>query len=199
MGFTMKTIIIGFDIYFYQSGQGHIFEGKGFYWLFISPAIIFTYIFNNFWGFWRSAWLNLEIRSGNSKGMFLFLWQTIKYPIIMDIIITFSLVFLVQSDYFFVLLFYFCTLTTLMLTAFLWSDLFPKLISQAAPKKGSTSYWSLSFVFLIVLGLSLISKGGWLYVLVPLFLILAVIGLVISINIYAEKKYSIFSKLFRGE
>lgn len=199
VGFIMKALILGLDIFLFHSGSERIFSGQGFYWVFVSPAIIFTYIFNNMWGFWRSAWLNLEMRSGNINNMFRFIWQTIKYPVLLDILITFSLVFFVQSDYWFVISFYIITLIILVSTTFLWSTLFPKLIAQAVPKKGSTSYWSILYVFTSVLCLSYFSKGGFFYFLIPLFLLIALAGYIISRVFYPEKKYSIFTKLFRGE
>lgn len=199
VGLILKLLLLIADIVLYKTNKEHLFDGKGFYWVFISSATIFTYIFNNTWGFWRSAWLNYELRSGSTKGMFLFFWKTIQYPILLDMVVTFGLVFFIQSDYIFVLLFYFTTLISLTATAFLWSILFPKRISHVTPKKGSTSYWSIAYVFLSVMSLSLVSIGGLMYMLVPLFLILAIIGLVVAFRIYPEKKYALFSNLFRSE
>jgi hypothetical protein len=199
VGLFLKLFFLGIDIFLFTNYNEHVLDGKGLYWLFISSATVFTYVFNNVWGFWRSAWLNLELGPDSLKGMFQFFWSTIKYPLLLDFIVTFALVFFVQPDYLFVILFYFTSLITMVASAFLWSILFPKLVNHFMPKKGSTSYWSVFSVFGIVLSLSLISKGGWPLVLVPLFLILAGICIVIAIKIYPEKKYAIFSKLFRSE
>ncbi|MFA7272266.1 MAG: hypothetical protein WC044_00270 [Crocinitomicaceae bacterium] len=197
VGFALKLIILSVDLVMVKLEGKQLFDGKFIYWLLVSPTIIFTYVFNNTWGFWRSLWVNFALQSTPFNKIVPIIFRALLLPILADIIITFSIVPFAWSDYVFLFSFYFTNLLFLIAFSFLWSVILPKPINQVIPKKGSTTPWGAFASFIAVGVLSLMTMSDWFYFLIPLFLILAVIAFKVAHDIYSEKKYKLFETLFK--
>lgn len=198
IGLMFKLIILIGDLLSYKFEGKHLFDGQIIIWLFVSPLMIYTYVFNNIWGFWKSIWLNLELRIGNYKPMVIQGFRYMVLPLIIDAVITIPILLSSWNDFQFILLFYLTSSCYLFSTSFLWSLIVPRKITTTFQMKGSTSTLSSLTSAAGVLILATIKMNYWFYVLIPVFLILAGIALSVSIDIYRDKKYLLTAKILKG-
>ena len=197
VGISAKLFILVIDLVILKIKGKHIFEGQLVYWLFASPLIVFTYIFNNTWGFWKNIWLNYELRSGKYSDMIKFNLRLLFIPLIIDVLITLPIILFSWQNYQFILLFYFTSLVFLICTSFVWSLLFPIAIKSTFQVKGSSSFVSSIVTMVAVILLSVIKINNWFYLLIPIYLIVSFFAYKLAIDIYKEKKYLITNKLMK--
>lgn len=195
IGLLFKTLILASDLYLSRVRGEHLFDGRFVYWLFASPLLIFTYVFNNIWGFWKNIWVNLDIRKGGYKPMIRQGLSLMLLPMSMDIVLTLPVLLLSWDNTEFVLLFYCTTIGYLMMLSFLWSLITPEKISSTFQMKGSTSFLSVIASAGGVLLFTTMKINPWFYFLIPLLLIGGGIALFVSIDGYNHKKYRIAKSL----
>jgi len=193
----LKSLILVADFFLFKKKGIHFLDGQIVFWLFASPLILFTYVFNNVWGFWKNLWLNMELKVGDYKPMTSQILRLILFPFIIDLLITVPILFFSWTDYKFILLFYFTTAGYLIMLSFLWSLILPVKINSTFQMKGSTSPWSIIASMGGVLLLTTIKINHWFYILIPLFFIIGGIGYWLSIDLYRKKKYIIVNKLMK--
>ncbi|MFA5420182.1 MAG: hypothetical protein WC341_17145, partial [Bacteroidales bacterium] len=107
IGLGLKILLIGADLFLVKTKGVHLLNGEFIYWIFVSPLVFFTYVFNNVWGFWKPVWLNIETRTGDVKQL---LRQHIKLmvlPLVADMVITLPLLYLTWDKPIYILAFYF--------------------------------------------------------------------------------------------
>lgn len=197
VGVIFKLFILIIDLVMFKSKGKHIFDGQLVYWMFASPLIVFTYIFNNTWGFWKNIWLNYELRSGKYSDMIKFNLRLLFIPLTIDVLVTFPILMFSWHNYQFVILFYFVSLTFLICTSFVWSLLFPIAIKSTFQMKGSSSFVSSTVTMAAVILLSVIKINNWFYILIPMYLIVSFLAYKLAIDLYKNKKYLIANKLMK--
>jgi len=195
VGLLLKAFILVIDLMMFKSKGQHLFEGQLVYWLFVSPLLIFNYVFNNTWGFWKNIWLNYELRSGNYRDIIKFNLRLMFIPLAIDALITIPILLFSWSDYQFIILFYFVSSSFLICTSFVWSLLFPMVVSSSFQMKGSSSFVSSIVSMASVVFLSVIKMNNWFYILIPIYLIGAFSAYKLAIDLYKDKKYMIAKKL----
>jgi hypothetical protein len=198
VGILFKMFILTADLISFKTNGEHLFDGQIIFWLFVSPLFIFTYVFNNIWGFWKNLWLNWELRVGDYKPMILLGLKLMLLPLIVDALLTIPLVMMTWNNLQFILLFYTVSAVFLLLCSFAWSLFTPRKISATFQMKGSTSPWSSFAAAGGVLMLATIKLNYWFYIMIPLCLIMACISCWLSIDLYREKKYRLVEKLIKG-
>ena len=196
-GLFFKLPILLGDLFLFRIKGTHLLDGQIVFWLLASPLMIFTYVFNNAWGFWKNIWLNMELKVGHYKPLTSLIFRLILILIIVDLVLTVPILLISWSDYKFILLFYFTSAGYLLMLSFLWSLIFPRKISSIFQMKGSTSPWSAIASMGGVLLLTTMKINHWFYILIPLFFIIGGIGYWFSIDIYREKKYILFNKIMK--
>ncbi len=197
VGLIFKSLILLGDFFLFRTKGKHLFEGQIVFWLFASPLLIFTYVFNNAWGFWKNLWLNIELRNGQYKPMIWLGLRLMLIPLILDIVITIPILLLSWADFKFILIFYFTTSVYLIMLSFLWSLITPRKITTMLQMKGSTSPLGIIAAMGGVFILTTIKLNNWFYILIPLFVIIGFIGLWLSLDMYKEKKYIITNKILK--
>jgi hypothetical protein len=197
IGLIFKSFILLADFFLFRTKGKHLFEGQIVFWLFASPLIIFTYVFNNAWGFWKNIWLNIELRIGRYKPLVWVGLRLMIIPLILDIVITIPILLLSWADYRFILIFYFTTSIYLILLSFLWSLITPRKIASSFQMKGSTAPLSVIAAMGGVFILTTIKINNWFYIFIPLLIICGFIGLWLSLDMYKEKKYIIANKIMK--
>jgi hypothetical protein len=197
IGFILKTVILLVDLYLVKSKGTHLFDGGVFFWLFASPLIVFTYIFNNTWGFWKNIWLNIELRSGQYKDLVLMSLKLMLAPLILDMLITLPILLFSRDNIEFIFLFYFTTTIYLLFFSFLWTLITPRAIHTSFQMKGSTSPIANITAMLGVFLLTLMDINGWFYLLSPLMMIIAFVAFRFSVDRYKDKKYLLTEKLMK--
>ena len=197
IGLLLKSFILVGDFFLFRIKGTHLFNGQIVFWLFASPLILFTYVYNNVWGFWKNLWLNMELKVGDYKSMTSQILRLILIPFIIDLLITVPILLFSWSDYEFILLFYFTSAVFLIMLSFLWSLILPVKINSTFQMKGSTSPWSVIASMGGVLLLTTIKINHWFYILIPFFFIIGGMGYWLSIDLYRKKKYRIVSKIMK--
>ncbi len=198
VGILFKSLLLIGDYGLFKGKGKHLFDGQIIYWMFASPLILFTYVFNNIWGFWTNVWMNVELRSGKSKHLINFTLKLLLLPLIIDAFITLPILLFTWDNHQFILLFYAVSLIFLVCSSFLWSILFPITINSYFQMKGSSSFVSSLSAMVSVIALSLIKINYWFYILIPLFLLFSFAGYRLALDVYKEKKYQIYKKLNKG-
>lgn len=197
VGLLVKLFILVIDLVMFKSKGKHIFDGQLVYWMFASPLLVFTYIFNNTWGFWKNIWLNYELRSGKYSDMINFNLRLLFIPLTIDVLITLPILLFSWHNYQFILLFYFTSLVFLTCTSFVWSLLFPMAIKSTFQMKSSSSFVSSTVTMIAVILLSVIKIYNWFYILIPIYLIASFVAYKLAIDLYKDKKYLITNKLMK--
>jgi hypothetical protein len=197
IGLIMKFVMLTADLINELTQGTSLFNQQFIYWLIVSPSILFTYVFNNVWGFWSKLWLNFAIHSTSFKNVVLIVFNVMLFPIAADIILTFSIVSFTKINLFFLASFYFTDLFFLMALSIIWSTVVAKKIESKQKRKSITSQWGVFVAFMLTAILSVMRLNSWLYFLVPLFLIFGIIVLKVAYDLYPEKKYKLFATLFK--
>jgi len=190
-----KVLFFGVDIFLMETKEEHLMNGELFYWIVASPLIIYTYVFNNTWGFWKAIWLNIEIRTGDAKQL---LWQHLRLmslPLIADICITLPLLYISWGEAGFILTFYFTSAFFLIAMSFFWSVFTPRQINATFQMKGSTSPVSVLISMAGVLLLTTLRVNNWFYLIVPLYVIFGGMGIWVALNYYDNGKGILMRKL----
>jgi len=195
VGILFKLFLLSADYMMFKGKGKHMFDGQFVYWFFASPLVLFTYVFNNVWGFWKSVWLNYELRVGSYKMMTQFVVRLLVIPLFIDAIITIPLLLMTWDNIQFILLFYVFSMIFLVSFSFLWSILFPISIRTTFQMRGSSSFISTSASMIAVLLLSMLKLNYWFYILIPFYLFLSIMAYKFSLDLYREKKYSLVDKL----
>ena len=196
IGMSIKLLVIVSDfIYFKTTGENLFAENRTYYWLFASPLMIFTYYFNNTWGFFKSIWINYQMRTGDYSDLRKISLKLMLFPIIIDMLCTLPILVLRWDDATFVLTFYFTSLLFLMCFSFLWSIAYPMNPANKIKKKGNSSILGLIVSFFAISLISGIQTNSALYLVVPLFIIIGTLAFFLSSHLYAKKKYELFEKL----
>lgn len=197
IGLILKSFILLNDFILFRAKGIHLFERQFVFWIFASPLIVFTYVFNNIWGFWKNIWLNIDTRVGRYEPMIWLGLRLMLVTLVTDMVITIPIILLSWDDIRFFLIFYCTTSVYLIMLSFLWSLIMPRKILTIFQMKGSTSPLSNIAAMGGVLLLTTIKFNYWFYIFIPLFVIIGFVGLWLSLDMYKEKKYIIANKLLK--
>lgn len=198
VGVFMKIAIIVGDFLLFKYTGEHLFRDmKFYYWIFVSPLMVFTYVFNNQWGYWFSVWSNIEIRSGNYFDFVKFVLNILKYPMLIDAIITLGLLSFMNHENGLLFIYLFYLLSTLLLTSFsfLWSIVFPIKVKSKFRTRGATSMWTVFFSMFSIGILSQISFSPIGYLIIGLSILLTIAAFIFAKSIYEERRYKVFEKV----
>lgn len=194
IGFIVKVFFVSAG-YFISNSKSSNNSDDIFFWIFISAVYIFTYVFNNTWGFWKNIWLNYELRNGDYKAMMKQSFFIMLIPLSIDFIVTIPTILITSNLKVFALSYYFTSTIFLVLLSFLWSFLVPKKINSGFQMGGTVSLLSAIVsgggVFLLIT----MKYNPWFYLLIPLYIIIGLIVYFISPKIYLERKFQILNKL----
>lgn len=124
-----KLVILFADYFIVLKKGEHLFNLKIVFWFFLSPLIIFTFLFNNLWGFARNIWLVTFLASNYRKQIFDYL-HTISFFLFFDILISCIFVYLTKEDYFKFIPFYFFSSIVLILNGILFSYFNPIFLTN---------------------------------------------------------------------
>ncbi len=194
---VFKILVLLLDLYSMNEKDEHVLGGNFIYWLIISPLPVYTYIFNNIWGFWKKLWLNLELGFTGYEEFTKTGSKLIIYPLFLDAIITLPLVFLSWGIQFNIILFYVTLAIVFTLISFTWSVVAPKQVKSNFQVTASTSLPGGFISMGAVMLLSTIMINSWFYILVPFYIGVAFIIYKSSDEIYKRNKYNIYKKLFQ--
>ncbi len=170
-----------------------------FVFMFTSPFALFANIFNNTWGFWKSIWLNFELRTGSYKQMIAFKLKLVAIPLLADLIISLPFLIYITSDYLFIATFYLTAVVALLSSSFLWSVLFPIATQpmKAFQMKKNTSQWASIITMVAIMILTSIYYHKWAYLLIPIYLGGSLVAYLLAKDYYKDKKYLLAKTLLK--
>ncbi|WP_347160152.1 hypothetical protein [Pontibacter chitinilyticus] len=200
-GLGFKVVILAIDVVSYTLKGRHLYDQNMSVWLFMGPAILYTYVFNNAWGFYRNLWLTLE-RANSSylafvKGSLL----PLRVPLLIDAALTAVYVALFnQQMALFIVLFYGATVLVLTPLSIVASFSSPKaVVSGVFSFSAKTSYLYSILSVLIVGMLCLPLLHPLLYLLYPLLIGSAFFTMIAVLKEYPKYKYKLFETLYKAE
>ncbi len=176
-----------------------LFEKQFVFWIFATPLILFTYVFDNMWGFWKSLWLNLELRIGQHKILVGYGLRLMLIPLLIDLLVTMSLLLFSRNDYRFIIIFYLTTTVYLVTMSFFWSVLTPRKIMSFFHMKASTSALSMIAAMGGVFALTTIRLNYWFYIFIPFFILAGIACMWAVTTSYRDKKYLIADHILKEQ
>lgn len=167
--------------------------------LFASPLLLFTYIFNNSFGFFHSLWYAQEKCFPTGKKVFASLLQLYKLPLMIDFGI--SLVFAVWYPGLApgIALVYLGLLPILLVLSFYWSVLLPQQVHSNvfANFRGSTSFIATLVSLALFFPFALLTERWWLGTIGLLYGAIAWVLYAEMDTSYEEKRRVLFLKLYK--
>jgi hypothetical protein len=189
MGIVFK---LGFIIFLFYSSKNissldQLFAKVAPVILLISPVILFTYVFNNIWGYFHSLQLN-HIIVNNSIGKEMKTLFSIVLPVlIVDFIATFSVLYPLGLYEWKILLFYFaCSIYCIPIGII---SSYTKYFYIAGPLNFSQIRGHTSFLYSLILILPIISSGFVYRYNNYLYLVLSVLLVIGLFCLFLVKKY----------
>jgi len=194
-----KAFFLVSDFLVFIKKGAHLFSlnGISLYVLYISPLIMFTYVFNNIWGFWKNILLSIETRIGEYQPLMYLGLRLMVIPLLIDMAITVPFIILVGNNIELLLIFYATSMVYLVMLSFLWSLITSKKIKKTFQFNGTTSTLSALLSLIIILPFTTMKMNYWFYSFTALLIIAGFIGLWLSVKMYKEKKYILIDRLMK--
>ncbi|WP_299823889.1 hypothetical protein [uncultured Pontibacter sp.] len=200
-GLVFKGFFLAVDAFSAYKTGTHIFDKNVVMWIFVGPMIIYSYVFNNSWGFYKNLWLSIERSSGSYVDFLKASLMPLRVPLMMDAALTCLYVTLFNHDN---ALFIFSLYigSVLLLTPF---GIIVSIISPKAIKGGLFSFEAKSSYFYNFLGMALYAMlflpllHPVLYLIYPVLIGVMFFALAAVMREYATYKYKLFETLFKAE
>lgn len=197
-GLSFKIIILTLDILIYSKSGIHFGNNLFIVFLFASPIIIFTYIFNNVWGYYKNYWFVIDQRLSGGKSIFKMYVYILWLPILVDMIISLTYLIISPSNLLFEgLVMYFISLITLTIGGFIWSMFNPSSVEQGLSFKVNTTILGSITSIIVVSSFMLLFISPWFYLIVPIYLILSVGIYLWMTSVYPRKRFYIFQNIYK--
>jgi len=196
VGLVFKFVFLTFDVIVFRLKGKHITH-ELILLVFSSPLMIFTYVFNNTWGFWKNVCMAFALRTGEYKAMTRFALRILLTPLIIDAAFSIPVVYLLWSKSAWGVIFYISSACFLILASFFWSLETPKKIASTFQMKGSSSPFGVIIASGGVLLLTTIRLNFWFYAVIPVILLMGIIAYWYSVDDYKMKKYRLLEKIIK--
>lgn len=169
----------------------------GYILLSTSPILIFTNIFDNFFGFFREIWMGDQIFQGDKKYLFKIYLKALILPLILDFAFDIGVVIYMKLSILTWLILYVSLLVTFVYLAFFCSAYYVKKVDKSMKRSfgGNTSQL---FSWILIAINSLYVVAWYFHFSYILLLVLPVAAFMHSkiINFAGDSKYKIYGTLF---
>lgn len=200
-GLVFKAIILALDATAYMRKGEHIFDDIFSLWMFVGPLVVFSYVFNNVWGFYRNLWLTIERSSGSYKDFIKASLMPLRVPLLMDAVLTSLYVtFFNHESALFIVLMYIAAILLLTPLGIISSIVSPKAVKGGIfsfSAKTSYLYNFISIALFSMLFLPLIHP--LLYLIYPVLIGGVIFALVAVMREYPTYKHKLFEALYKVE
>ncbi|RAU82551.1 hypothetical protein [Pontibacter arcticus] len=199
-GLVFKGFFLAIDAFSVTQKGSHIFDYAVTLWLFVGPIVIYSYVFNNIWGFYRNLWLTVERTSGSIKAFVKASLLPLWMPLLLDVILTllYTAFFNHEHAAFIVSLY---VSAVLILTPF---GIIASIISPKAVKGGVFSFdakasYLYNFIAIALFGMLFLPLlHPVLYLMYPLLLAGTYFAFFAVMKEYPVYKYKLFETLFKS-
>lgn len=200
-GLIFKTIILALDATAYLRKGEHIFDHILSLWMFVGPLVIFSYVFNNVWGFYRNLWLTIERSSGSYKDFIKASLMPLRVPLLMDAVLTFAYVtFFNHESALFIVLMYLASILLLTPIGIIASIVSPKAVKGGIFSFSAKTSYLFNFIAIVLFSMLFLPRiHPLLYLLYPMLIGGVFFALVAVLREYATYKHKLFETLYKAE
>ncbi|MDX5438305.1 MAG: hypothetical protein LPK03_13965, partial [Pontibacter sp.] len=200
-GFVFKAIILGADALAFTKKGEHVLDNIVTLWVFVGPLVVFSYVFNNVWGFYRNMWLTVERSSGSVKQFLEVTWMALRVPLLIDAVLTFVYVAVFNHEKaLFIVLMYMAGVLVLTPLSIVASIVSPKTVSGGLFSFSANSSYLFNFISIGVFSMLFLPLiHPLLYLVYPILIGGAIFALVAVLREYPRYKYKLFETHFKTE
>lgn len=199
VGFAFKTLYTIACVYTLLSKNKFAGHSEVLFLLFMSPAIYFTYVLNNLFGFIKELWINIHLNNGSSTLGLLYLQSSIIF-VVVDFSIFITFLIIVGKFNFNFILMYIVSSLLLLLNGFFSSFYLPKYIPD---KFSINSIQTSSSIIALVTSLIIVFTVYYFVIDYYLLFTLLIIFLttltfyVIRTKSFISANYKIYNNIFK--
>lgn len=194
----IKMLFLGIDYGHFRIEGEHLLGEPLSLWFLAAPLAVFSYLFNNSWGFWREVWLRMRLARSGFLSFALFQLRMMALPLLIDGILSISVLALYWENTAGILTYYLTISFFYAGSALFWSLRSPLKIRKAFQRKPTSGLSSFLTMFGAMM-LTLMFMGNAFRVLIPLFLLVGLSGFLIARSIFPEWKYRVFQQIIKGK
>jgi len=171
-----------------------------FIFLFSTPILIFTYVFNNIWGHMKTVWYAVEKASGSVRDLVKYYLKFLAPIILIDFSISLFFYILIREHFIENLILYF-TSAFILITISLFASLvlarpISKVFSFSTNTNPVFSMISMGVIGSLYLVFSFLSGTASFYLIILLYLLVFGATLIGFFSFYPGSKETLFKKLF---
>ncbi|WP_018479035.1 hypothetical protein [Pontibacter roseus] len=200
-GLGFKVLMLGIDATVYMAKGIHMLDKNMSLWLFVGPLVIYTYVFNNVWGFYKSLWLTTERATGDYKEFLKASLMPLRMPLLLDAAIVLLYVALFNHEQAtFILLMYSAAVLVLTPIGIISSFTSPKMVKGGILSFSAKTSYLYSFISIFLLGLLFLPLlHPLLYLVYPVVIAMTLFAMVAVLREYKQYKYKLFETLYKTE
>jgi hypothetical protein len=193
IGFVLKSFFL---TALYQTSE----EGRSIFLMviFSSPALLFTYVFNNAWGHFRNTWKLVDGCAGDGITMLKYYLKFLSLPLLIDFLIFLVFLFF-EGNIMYYLLVYGTSLVLLVANGFFWSMQSAFYVKKMVMGMKNNTSVSGSIISMLLVG-SLVAVDSllWTGVMAGGYLLLSLSVLVYLVKDYPSYRSRMFQKLYKA-
>ncbi|MGE5679832.1 MAG: hypothetical protein ACM34K_03025 [Bacillota bacterium] len=198
VAFILKLLIMAVDLIMMAQYQAHLFNNIYVVWLYVSPLILYSYIYSNTWGFYRSLWLTVDKCTSGFRPLFKIQMRIMFIPFLADFMLAAIYFTITGVDVAFGFLFYFISLMIVISLS-----VYSSLVSARYVEKPLSFRANSSMAYRIAAVVLIISIVAVKYYPIAVWgLILYLAGSVILVRLsftrYEKYKFDVFDRLFKS-
>ncbi|QCR21152.1 hypothetical protein [Pontibacter sp. SGAir0037] len=200
-GLVLKAFMLAMDAIAFSMKGVHIFDKNPSVWLFMGPLVIYSYVFNNVWGFYKNLWLTTERTSGNYMDFVKVSLLSIRLPLLLDagIVLLYLALFNHEKAYFIIPM-YIASVLALTPIGIIASIVSPKVVRGGIMSFTAKTSYLFSIISILTVGLLFLPLlHPLLFLVYPVVIAVALFAAVAVIKEYPKYKYKMFETLYKTE
>lgn len=200
-GIGFKVLMLAADAAAFNIKGIHLYDKNVSIWLFIAPLVLYSYVFNNVWGFYKNLWLTVERTSGSTTDFLKASLVPLRIPLLIDaaLLVLYVMVFNHENAAF-ILSMYIGSVLVLTPMGIVASFVSPKVVRGGVMSFNAKTSYLYNFISIgLVSMLFLPLLHPLLYLVYPLVIGGAFFAVVAVMKEYRHYKYGLFEKLFKTE
>ncbi len=200
-GLAFKVLMLAADALAYEMKGTHLYEQNFTIWVFIGPLVLYTYVFNNVWGFYKTLWLTTERASGNIMDFLKASLMPLRVPLLLDAgLVVLYIAFFNQEQAVFIVAMYITSVLVLTPIALIASFLSPKVVRGGVMSFGAKTSYLYTFISILLIGLLFLPLlHPLLYLIYPVVIGISLFAVIAVLKEYPKYKYQLFEKLYKIE
>lgn len=200
-GLGFKILMLAADAVTFSLKGVHLYDKNATIWLFIAPLVLYSYVFNNVWGFYRNLWLTVERTSGSTTDFLKAALVPLRIPLMIDTaLLALYVLFFNHDNAVFILSMYTASVLVLTPMGIVASFVSPKVVRGGVMSFNTKTSYLYNFISIGLVGMLFLPLlHPLLYLVYPLVIGGAIFALVAVMKEYQKYKYNLFEKLFKTE